>query len=104
MGGFSYTAAVNWAYLITLVFHFSMNRIFTFENATNKLGSQVIRYGCLSLMNYGVTLAVVSLTVEIFKQSPALGMFLAIFASVIIGYPASKYWVFRAEKIGTPHI
>ena len=87
--------AVSLAYVASLLFHFTMNRIWTFQSTQGARGPQVVRYAGMAAINYGVTLAVVNLVTRILGFTPPVGLCAAIGATAICGYGMSRHWVFR---------
>lgn len=90
------TLAVSSAYGIAVLFHFYMNRRFTFRGQDGNLGSHAIRYAVMVAVNYGVTLAVVAFSVSVLMLSPYAGIVLSTVATFLIGYAVSRFWVFRS--------
>ena len=95
---FEYRIGVTVAYLIAIFFHFLGNQRFTFRSPNYNLVVQAIRYVVVLILNYLITLIVVSLCVESLGLSPYLGAIFAVFPTVGVGYFASKFWVFRENE------
>lgn len=91
----NYIFAVSTAYLVSTIFHFVANRHFTFGATKGKHYHQAVRYLVLWLINYLITIAIVSLCVEKFLLSPYLGVCIAVIFTVITGYSLARYWVFK---------
>ena len=94
----NYRFAVTGAYFVSVMFHFSMNRIITFQSGQGKLYLQIPRYIAMIVINYLITIAVVEVTVRVMLRSPNVGMLLSVVITVITGYLLSKYWVFHLGK------
>jgi putative flippase GtrA len=93
-----YRIGVSVAYLFAITFHFFANRKFTFRATNYNLVDQSIRYVVILILNYLITLIVVSFCVGSFGFSPYLGAVFAIVLTVGVGYFASKFWVFRESE------
>lgn len=93
-----YRIAVSAAYAIAVSFHFLANRKFTFRVADNRVIRQSIRYMSVLMMNYLITISVVSLLVGKHGVSTYLSAAVSIMVTVGIGYLASKFWVFRNKE------
>lgn len=93
-----YPISISISYVIAVVSHFSLNKIFTFPDSDVGSWHQVLRYMVVLCMNYGVTIGVVWLLVERFYQSPYLGACIGIVLTTATGFVASKYWVFAKKR------
>jgi putative flippase GtrA len=96
--GIDYRIGVSIAYIAAVMFHFFANRKFTFSCVDGRLIHQGVRYLGVLLLNYVVTLGVVSFFVDTLGGVTYLGALFAIGITVIIGYFALKFWIF--EKRG----
>lgn len=95
--GVNYKLAVSVTYMLSVLFHFTMNRRFTFKAHGKDLVQQLLRYACMITINYFVTLAVMYLVVEILQVTPYAGVLLAIFVNVNTNFIMSRFWVFRVS-------
>ncbi|SHI27729.1 Putative flippase GtrA (transmembrane translocase of bactoprenol-linked glucose) [Pollutimonas bauzanensis] len=95
--GINYILAVTFAYIISTTFHFMANRHFTFAAATGHQGYQLVRYLVLWLINYVITIGVVTLCVEKFLWSPYLGVCISVVFTMCTGYALARYWVFKVN-------
>lgn len=93
-----YRVGVSVAYLFAVTFHFFANRTFTFRATNYRLFDQSIRYVAILILNYLITLMMVSFCVGSLGFSPYLGAGFAIVLTVGVGYFASKFWVFRESE------
>jgi len=93
-----YRIGVSVAYLIAITFHFCANRMFTFRATNDNLVDQSIRYVVILILNYLITLIVVSFCVGSLGFSPYIGAVFAIVLTVGVGYFASKFWVFSESE------
>ncbi len=96
---FGYRVSVSVAYVLAVSFHFLANRRFTFRVVDNRFIHQWIRYFGVLVINYLITLAVVSFCVDRLGVSTYLSASLAIVVTVGVGYFATKFWVFRNRDI-----
>lgn len=93
-----YRFSVSVAYILSVMTHFLGNRYFTFQSHHEPSFSQIKRYMVLLLVNYCLTLAIVTTSVAILHLSPYLGIVLAIAFTVGIGFIISKTYVFKYES------
>ena len=93
-----YRVGVTVAYVFAVSFHFLSNRTFTFQAQGSKLVHQSIRYLGVLVVNYLITIGVVSFFVDRLGASPYVGAALSIAVTVGVGYFASKFWVFRNRE------
>ena len=93
-----YRVGVSVAYLFAVTFHFFANRTFTFRATNYRLIDQSIRYVVILILNYLITLMVVTFCVATIGLSPYLSAVFAIVLTVGMGYFASKFWVFRDRE------
>jgi len=94
-----YRVGVSVGYLFAAILHFLANRTFTFRAGTHHLANQLIRYVGLLILNYLITLMVVSFCVGRLGLSPYLSATLGVVLTVGVGYSASKLWVFRKSEL-----
>jgi putative flippase GtrA len=93
-----YLLAVAIAYIIAVLFHFSLNRRYTFRAYQKNMFVQLPKYVVMIGINLGLSLIVADFCVRILKLSPYLGVILSIGATTGLGYMLSRYWVFKVEK------
>ena len=96
--GLDYRIGVSIAYVVAAMFHFLANRKFTFRVTDYQLIHQGARYLGVLVLNYLITLGVVSVFVDTLGGSTYLGAAFSIVITVGIGYFASKFWVFRKRE------
>lgn len=94
--GVYYPIGVTIAYALAACAHFLLNRTYTFKAGRGLAHFQMAKFMVLLGINYGVTLAVVSVAVERLGLSPYLGAIAGILATTLIGFVATKYWVFKS--------
>lgn len=92
----SYFYAVSIAYVLSVLFHFTANRNITFKCYEAKILPQTLKYLTMVMINYGITLLIVNIVVEILRLSPYIGIVCSIGATVGSGYLMSRFWIFQA--------
>jgi len=95
---FEYRLSVSIAYFIAVTFHFLANRKFTFAAQNRPVRSQIIRYIILLLVNYMMTFVLISFMVNQLDISHYKSAFVAIVATVTVGYLASKFLIFNKKE------
>lgn len=90
-----YRLSVSVAYIFAVSFHFLANRRFTFHRKDGQFIREGFRYSGVLLINYLITIGVVSFLVGKLGLSTYLSAVLSIVVTVGVGYFASKFWVFR---------
>lgn len=93
----NYIAAVSIAYFVSTAFHFLANRHFTFRAAKERHGNQMLRYIAMWVLNYLITIVIISVCVERFQLSPYLGVCISVVFTVFTGYFLARYWVFKIK-------
>ena len=93
-----YIGAISIAYLVSTAFHFLANRYFTFGASEDRYGYQLIRYLVMWVLNYLLTITVVSVCFEQFELSPYIGVCVAVVLTMFVGYVLSHYWVFKLRR------
>lgn len=96
--GASYAGAVSLAYLLSTIFQFAANRHFTFAAAHGSSEGQILRYMCMWLINYLITILIVSICVEKLQLSPYVGVCIAVVLTMSVGYFLARYWVFKVKE------
>jgi putative flippase GtrA len=94
-----YLVAVSMAYIVSSAFHFFANRHFTFGAGKYLLGTQIARYSVMWLINYFITVLIVSICVETLGFSAYVGVCASISTTVFLGYFLSHYWVFKSREL-----
>jgi putative flippase GtrA len=93
--GMSYLLGVTLAYSIAVLFHFSVNRRYTFQRHGSNLTGHVKKYSVLLIINLIITLLVVNFSVKVLLLSPFIGAVFSIAVSMLVGYILARYWVFK---------
>lgn len=94
---FSLPFSVALSYIIAMTFHYSANRIFTF-NSTNLVGGELFRYLFAAAFNYLLTLIAVAFFVDILKISVPITSALSSLIVAISSFFMSRYWVFKRAE------
>ena len=94
----NYIASISIAYFISTTFHFLANRHFTFDAAKERQHSQIFRYLVMWVLNYLITIAIVSICVETLMLSAYLGVCISVVFTVLTGYFLSRFWVFKVTR------
>lgn len=94
---FDYSISISIAFVLSVAFHFTANRYFTFKSQATRVSSQFPRYAAMVLANYAITMVIMHLVVENLHFSPWLGIFISIATTVGISYSLSRYWVFTPD-------
>jgi putative flippase GtrA len=90
--------AVSICYVSAISFHFLANKAFTFRNRDTDVLMEIVRYLCVALTNYIITIIVVYLVVDLGQQSPYVGAALGVAVTLGLGYVMTKYWVFHHKR------
>lgn len=94
-----YRLAVTLAYIITVIVHFTLNRIFTYKAEGYPLMGQWVKYAMMLVINYLITLSVCIITVEIFKLNPYFGIIFAAGITMFSSFLFMKYFVFYTQGV-----
>jgi putative flippase GtrA len=94
----NYFVAINFSYIFSTIFHYLANSVFTFQSQGAKQFQQLFRYFALWIINYLITLALVSISVKIFFLSSYFGSLIAILITVLTGYLLSHSWIFTRKE------
>lgn len=92
-----YRLGISLAYGLAVSFHFFCNRAFTFAASSghSALPAQLVKYGCLLLLNYGIVMAVAVLCVDSLGLSAYLASGLSLGVTTLLAYVLLNKWVFR---------
>ncbi|OFX74486.1 MAG: hypothetical protein A2X12_02185 [Bacteroidetes bacterium GWE2_29_8] len=90
----NYQVSISISYILSVIFHFTANRRFTFKSHDRNLYKHLAKYLAMVLINYLITLLVMHIAVEIFKLSPYIGVIASIGTTVGVGYFLARFWVF----------
>ena len=93
-----YRIAVSLAYVITVISHFLLHRIFTFSAAEQQMVHNAGKYLLMLAVNYGITLTVVGFVVEVVGWSPYIGVIASTAATASTSFFVMKYFVFKSKR------
>lgn len=96
----NYSIAVSMAYVLSIIFYFFSNRMFTFKSQAQPVSGQFIKFIGMAILNYVITLIVVYTSVELLTLPPYIGMVFAVGTTTILSYIIAKFWVFRIKNQG----
>lgn len=94
----NYRLAVSLAYIITVVSHFWMNRIFTFNANEQQIVNNLGRYLFMLAINYAITLTIMGLVVDLAGLSPYLGIVASTATTASSSFFLMKYFVFKGDR------
>jgi putative flippase GtrA len=97
-----YRVAVSLAYVLTVCFHFLLNKTFTFGAMEQKLRHNAPRYVLMLALNYVITIVASWLTVEVVGASPYLGVVASTAGTALSSFFVMKYFVFREGTARQP--
>jgi putative flippase GtrA len=97
--GLEYRIAVTCAYVITICFHFLLNRSFTYRRLDGGVGSDTVKYGISVIANYLITLIITSATVELLGLTPYFGITFSALATAFSSFLLMKYFVFVRKQV-----
>lgn len=89
-----YRISISLAYLISILFHYSCQRFFTFGGGGNFVNSSW-RYLLMLLLNYLITLTIAWIIVEALHYSPSLAPFASTAFTTGMNFFMMKYFVFK---------
>ncbi len=92
--GLHYGPAVTIAYIITVLAHFILNRVFTYNSAGSAILNHMTKYGVMLGINYLITLGISVGTVELLALTPYHGVVFATFVTAFSSFFLMKHFVF----------
>ena len=90
----NYVVAISFAYVLTVVLHFILNRNFTFQIKQSSIPLQGLRYTFLLGGNYLSTMAIGWLVVGLFQLTPYVSVLLSTAIISISNFLLMKNFVF----------
>jgi putative flippase GtrA len=94
-----YVIAIFASYLLAVVFHFALNRHFTFQATKARIGMQLPRYALLAVFNYCLQVLIVYFGYDLLGLPFYLCTVLGIMATIVAGFLLMKHWVFSKRFI-----
>jgi putative flippase GtrA len=95
---FRYQFAVGVAYISSVIFHFLVNRQFTFQLNVDPQLEEVVRYLTLVMCNLVITLLVSVFVIEALGLTAYMATVFSSAATIVITFVACKYWVFKKRE------
>jgi putative flippase GtrA len=92
--GLDYKVAVSLWYVVAVACHFLLHRFFTFGAAEQDLVHHTWKYLLMLGLNYGVSLGVVWIAVEVVRISPYFGLVASTGVTAGISFFMMKHFVF----------
>ena len=101
---FNYKIATSFSFVITVISHFLLHRVFTFKVREEKqqLTHHLSKYILMLCLNYLITITVMWLTVEVVHGSAYLGIIASTLATASSSFLTMKYFVFSKTKLIWP--
>ena len=96
--GLDYRIAVTYAYFITVVAHFILNRWFTYRQKGRPRLPDTAKYCIMLFFNYLITLGVTTTTVELLALTPYYATVFSTFATASSSFLLMKYFVFVQKE------
>jgi putative flippase GtrA len=93
---FSTQLGTSIAFVITLIFHFTLNKIINFKSMQRKTIQQLRTYGIIVLLSYCSTILFMTIFVEYLSMSITISKALTVFINALWGFPAQKYLTFSS--------
>lgn len=94
----NYRIAVSLAYVITVISHFWLHRLLTFSAAEQQIMHNAGKYLLMLGVNYGITLAIVGVVVEVAELSPYIGVIASTATTAWMSFFVMKYFVFKSKR------
>jgi len=94
-----YRLAITIAYIVAVLCHFLLHRVFTFRAGNQQIINNAGKYSLMLLVNYGITLTAVLIAVEILGSSPYFGVIGAVGITAFTSFFLMKYFVFQTKKV-----
>ena len=96
--GINYQMAVVVSYILSVIFHFTANKRFSFKSRRTNFSQHIVKYLIMISLNGGINFLMVRLVVEFAHLSPYIGLVLGIGVTMNISYILLRYWVFFSKE------
>ena len=97
--GLNYKYSITIAYFLTVAVHFYLNRFFTYSRFGGvKLTKDLGRYAVMLTVNYGLTISIVTFTVEVLGISPYFGILLSTMVNGFTSFVMMNHFVFHRKE------
>src|SRR3990167_4137656 len=84
--GLDYRVGASFAYVITVISHFLLNRSFTFGAAEQEVIYNIWKYVLMLIFNYANVLIIMWLCVNFIKTSPYMGIIMSTGSTALINF------------------
>lgn len=88
------TLATTVAYVLSVGVHFFGNQRFTFRSNIQDTRSQIKKYLLMVMINYLMTIMIVTLFTQFFLLSPTASLVIAIISTFMLSFLLSRHFVF----------
>ncbi|MDR3476705.1 MAG: GtrA family protein [Gammaproteobacteria bacterium] len=97
-----YKLALTISYFFAVSFQFITNRRVTFKSHDENIFYQALKFCGLLVINYLLTMVIVTWSVNRLALSPYLAILLSLMITVVTGFAISRLWVFKtvSPKMG----
>ncbi len=92
---FNHQTAISFSYVITVMSHFMLHRVFTFKIKNQFIAGNAVKYLGMLMLNYMITLTAMWLVVNIAKYSPYYGVVASTGLTAFTSFFVMKYFVFK---------
>jgi putative flippase GtrA len=92
-----YRFAASIAYVVTIILHFLLHRLFTFKAAGQNVTRNLRNYILMLGINYANMLFIVWFIVDVVKSSPYFGLIASTAVSAFVSFLGLKYFVFKSK-------
>lgn len=93
-----YHLAVTIAYTAAIAVSFLANRTLTFKARGGRAAAQLIRFLVCAGLNYLLTLAIVTLGVEVINLNAYWSVLISLLITTPVGFVLFRNWVFQTAK------
>jgi len=95
----NYQLAISYAYVLTTLVHFLLNRSFTFGRRQDSISHHSLRYAVMLVFNYCITFGVTTVLVNIFKFNPYFSVVSSTICIALSSFLLMRYFVFSHSKV-----
>lgn len=96
--GYSEIVATTFAYSITAITHYYLNKKITFNVKKKYVNTEILRYVIMLVVNYAVTIIGLLFVSNFCLLSGLLNIVLSIFTNAVSSYVLMKFFVFKKEE------
>jgi putative flippase GtrA len=95
-----YLLAATFSFLVAMSSNFFLNLRWTFKthgNGIKAIGDQYLRYALVTLVSYGINMAVLWILVDLHHWHKILAQLAAIGVTTLSNFMGSKLWAFKGQ-------